>query len=206
MRRAITALAWITSVTVWCAPSFAGGGAAAEFKGYVAIDQVLKDRMIREGALFSLGIYLDDHFSDFGISLVDLLGVYKGGALDSSFHNGQPNVVNMLLWHVAFSGLSHDLGEVCTPSAPKGLLAEGVQDSLKQALKPVCAWPAPEAKSDEALMGLWLALMSFDAPMEEFEAWRDFFRGPEYASARPQDAVADMALAIFSNPHFLLRK
>jgi hypothetical protein len=182
---------------------------SARFKGYVAVNRQLEERVVLEGQGFQLATYLDEFLSTFngvtfyGNGLVSLLGIYDSSALDSAFRNGEPNVINMLLWHVAFSGLSQDIGALCDPSSGT-LFRSLARPTLLEALKPVCDWPAPSARSDDALMGLWLALMSFDAPMSEYQAWRDFFQGPAFASAKASDAVAAMALAAFDNPYFLL--
>ena len=69
----------------------------------------------------------------------------------------------------------------------------------------MCAWPADEAKSDEALLEFWLALMGHGAPEAEFAAWRDFFRA-SYSGKPAAETVAAMTLAITMNPHFLLHQ
>ena len=180
--------------------------AMSEFKGYFAINRTLQERLVQSPNTFQLGVYLDESYNPFGNSLLDLLGTYDRGSLDSAFRNGKPNVVNVLLWHVVFSGLSRDLAALCLAGAPPNPRIGSLAPSFESALKTVCAWPQASAQSDEALLAFWLGLMSFDAPIEEFEAWRDFFRSAPYVNAPAQEAVAALVLAAFSNPYFLLRR
>lgn len=203
---------FLFALSVAAGPAWADPSPNAQFKGYVAINEVLTERIVKPGASFTLASYLDEYYYNAGIfggggtSLLDLLGTFNGGTLDSSFHNGNPNVINMVLWHVAFSGLGRDLAALCGSGGSSGFGYLDVREDLTASLKPLCSWPAPAAKADDAMMGWWLALMSFDAPETEFEAWRDFFRGPDFAQATAYDTIAAMSLAIFNNPHFLLRK
>ena len=47
--------------------------------------------------------------------------------------------------------------------------------------------------------------MSFDAPPEEFAAWKDYFLNEaEYANAPASTALPAMTLAALFNPYFLL--
>lgn len=186
-------------------------GASSGFKGFPVIKRVLSERWLGDAMTLDLAIYLGEgggYYSSSG--LTSLLGSYEGsgGSLNSTFSNGEPNVVALVLWHVIFSELAVDLASTCTSNGKHYTRAASVpvRDSLTAALKPICNWPAASARSDETLLGLWLELMSFDAPEEEYEAWRDFFKGPAYAGATYTQVVSAMVLAAYSNPHFLLRK
>ena len=179
----------------------------SEFRGYIGVNNILNARLIKEDSNFQLGVYLDDTFgrSD---NLLLLLGAYAGGGFPDKFHNGRPNGVNMLLWYIAFSGLSHDIATLCSANTSEDLaskLRSQVNPIFIEALKPVCAWPAASAKTEDVLYAFWTAVQGFDPPFDEFEAWRAFFLGPDFAAAPALDAISAMALTMFMNPHFLLR-
>ena len=138
----------------------------------------------------------------------------------------------MLLWFVAFDGLAHDLAQICvlgpnpTPSpspspspspvpgevaAPKTTGSTAVatilqlNDGYKNQLLALCAWPNSSSRNEATLSALWDATMSFDAPPTEFEAWRDYYLGEQFATADSPTALNAMLKAIFLNPYFLLR-
>jgi hypothetical protein len=69
----------------------------------------------------------------------------------------------------------------------------------------LCTWPSGEARSEEVMIAFWLAMMGYNAPKSEYEAWRDFVR-KTYAQNKPQEVVSAMTLAIMLNPHFLLQR
>jgi hypothetical protein len=75
---------------------------------------------------------------------------------------------------------------------------------FRAVLDPLCRWPAPEAKS--ALKPFWLAVMGYDAPESEFEAWERFALGSSYAGKGANEALPALFFAIVYNPYFLLRK
>ena len=70
----------------------------------------------------------------------------------------------------------------------------------------LCTWPSPASKNPDLLQRFWTDVMGFDAPPEEFRAFKDAFSDPEFAGWAPADVVAAMTRAILLNPHFLLRK
>jgi len=81
-----------------------------------------------------------------------------------------------------------------------------VRPTFHAALMPLCKWPADSAKSDTALYNYYTALLSFDAPPEEFAAWKDYFlNNAQYANAPASTALPAMTLAALFNPYFLLR-
>ena len=200
----------MTLLTLWMMMLGMGHASAsdvmAEFKGPAAIDAVLRERLYTDAAQFSLAKFLGEK-GDYYKGLTGLLGSYGGGGLDNTYQNGLPNVVNMILWHVALTGLSDQIGANCYSAdalAYHSADALTYNETFAAALKVICNWPAPTAKTDDALMNFWLVLMSFDAPMSEFAAWKDFFLTSAYKDAKAQEAVAAMVLAMLNNPYFLL--
>jgi hypothetical protein len=204
------ALASILLLSQASTPALAHSTPVASLRGYATTHRILTERIVKPSISYNFAAYLDEHYypgSFFLNGLLELLGVYAGSSsFDSSFRNGNPNVINTVLWHILFSGLSEDIGKLCVESASPNPLLHITQDSFRSALQPLCSWPSPASRSNDALLAFWLALMSFDAPIEEFDSWREFFQGPTYEQASASEAVAAMSLAILDNPHFLLRK
>jgi hypothetical protein len=180
------------------------GSGIAQFKGYEAINQIIRARMIEEDGDFSLGDFLGDHFSPFIQGLTDLLGVYSGTGTANEFRNGEPNAVNMLLWYTAFSRLSTLIAaQECGQEEVEYRIA--LNKEFKDAVDALCAWPDPSARNAENLTELWDYASRFDAPEVEKSAWQEFFLSKEYADKSAIPAVADLLTAVFYNPYFLLR-
>ena len=186
--------------------SLAHADGAAEFRGYTAINRRIKDRIARVNG-FELGMYLSEvNAEPAPDGLLSLLGTYLGSDTDAQFRNGQPNPLNLILWYVALTGLSRDIAAYCDPAQPApapGLL--GLRPAFAAALHPLCAWPKPEAKTRDVMLGYWIALVGFDVPWTEFEAWQDFFtRTAPFATDAALPAVTALTLAALYNPYFLL--
>jgi hypothetical protein len=56
------------------------------------------------------------------------------------------------------------------------------------------------------LLDFWLGVMGYNAPDEEFTAWRDMFLHSSYQNRPAAETIEAMTLAITMNPHFLLHK
>ncbi|MBK7844368.1 MAG: hypothetical protein IPJ71_11830 [Bdellovibrionales bacterium] len=95
------------------------GKNGAEFRGYVAINRLIKERFLQEGASFELSRYLGEEYVDpslgvfTGTNLIDLLGGYQGSGYNSRFNNGEPNSLNMLLWYLILKEFSKSISNVC---------------------------------------------------------------------------------------------
>ena len=61
------------------------------------------------------------------------------------------------------------------------------------------------SEREAALFGFWISIMSFDAPLQEYQAWKDFFLDGPFVKSPAPDVIRAMAAAILMNPHFLLR-
>jgi hypothetical protein len=187
-----------------------GGNRVGEYRGYVEINQTLRTRLLESGTAsywFSLGRYIGENSDRFD-GLPVLLGGFSGEATNNDFRNGNPNAMNMLLWQIALSGLAGDVAGSCgTNNNPLKLgFAYKYNDQFAARLKKLCAWPAVEAKTEDNLLKLWLSVMSFDAPKQEYEAWRDFFLASSspFANSPSKDAVKAMMRAMLLSPYFLL--
>jgi hypothetical protein len=168
------------------------------FKGYDALNSLVRDRLIAPGKAYDVGSYLGSS------QLESLLGTYQSNGLNQLFVNGSPNVLNMVLYHLALSGLAGDIGGLCGQPSTSAL-AGYVSADFQAALTPLCAWPAPSAKTGDVLLGFYTAVMSFDAPPEEYQAWSQFFLGPDFSARTAKDTVTAMSLTLLLNPYFLLQ-
>lgn len=199
MKRASKLFSLVLPISVLVVGSVALS-APSEFRGYEAINSLLRQRLMEPGSKFELGIYLGQPVrSIFNSNLTDLLGSYSSGAMNSKFQNGAANAANVLLWHVAVSGLARDISRLCVEPA-----ALPVQPRFKNIVDSLCGWPAASAKEEKVLLKYWFALMGYRADQAEYEAWRDFFL-QTYANAGPAETIAAMTLAIGNNPYFLLQ-
>jgi hypothetical protein len=90
------------------------------------------------------------------------------------------------------------------PPSPRHSLRGEVNSQLLSVLGHVCKWPDGSAKTDGSLYPFWIAVLGFDPPYGEYEAWRNFFM-QEFAVANAEQAVAAMSFAMMMNPFVLLR-
>jgi hypothetical protein len=186
-----------------CLIGFSSSGLANPLKGYAKINSIVHERIAKTNG-FELGQYLDKVETIPNGDLLSLLGTYDGSDTNSTFHNGAPNTLNMLLWYIAFNKLSDAIASNCS-----GMTTDGSNlvliPQFAAALKPLCAWPAKSAQSDGVLYGFWSAILSYDAPPEEFQAWKTFFLSESsYQGANASTVISDMALSALYNPYFLL--
>ena len=179
------------------------GETVGRFKGYVAVDLGMRQRLLAPGAANHLSGYLGAETDEFS-GLVSLLGGFSGGSGASQFRAGDPNAMNMVLWQMVLSLFSQDLAKSCDAPTPADALP--LNSAFSARLMPLCSWPTPAAKTPENLQAFWLAVMGYAAPQAEFAAWRDYFLAVDspYANAAPKDVVGAMLLAMFLNPNFLL--
>ncbi len=178
-------------------PAFAEAG---HFRGYRLVEQILSERLTMPGYEIFFYDYLGGPYGT-GRNLLPLMGSRSspgGGQIE--FRNGEPNSVSTLLWYLVLDGFSKDVGESCVTTRR----AFSVDFTTK--LAELCRWPAESAKSEKVMQDFWLAVMGYDAPKSEYQAWRDFFLRSSYSSESAAPTVAAMTLALVYNPHFLLNK
>ena len=180
--------------------AFAAGPGEAEFRGYVRTNTILRERLFGPGSDFELGAYVGQQYAGYGTNLLDLLGTQKNGFAGGRFRNGVPNSLNMLTWHMLFTKLSGDVAGLCGGGADFKF-----REAFAAQIKGFCGFPEGQADWNEKLFTLWMTVMSFDAPLSEYEAWRAFWISPEARSMQGAEAVEWMMLSLFNNPYFLLR-
>lgn len=174
--------------------SAAQGANVGEYRGHVEIQNRISERILLNNPFF-LGTYADGQ-----TGLLSLLGEHSSNG-ENSFRNGRPNSINMLIWQLVLNGFVMDVQAGCAGNS-KLLFSP----SFQQVLRTMCEWPSSSAQSESSMRLLWLSLMSYDAPEEEFLAWRAFFLHSSFAGRPSSEALPALLLAIVYNPHFLLRK
>ena len=173
---------------------------ATELKGYVETNQALRERIFDQGGQYEVGDFIGVRYSDFENNLLDILGTYKSSGVTLGFKNGQPNSLNILVWKMMFSQLSDKISGLCIGGDSTNFSVD-----FSTQMTGLCKWPAATARSEESLKTFWTILMGYDAPEEEFLAFRDFFLSDQWSQARPNDVVWAMSYSILMNPYFLLR-
>lgn len=165
---------------------------AARIKGLTAISQELSARI----AVPEDPIDLRDFIP--GEGLETLTGTWQPQGSEHSFQNGEPNAVNMVLIRLTFSRFAQNLAGSCQTAY------FSLNDDFYDALEALCAWPAPEARSEEIIQDFWLYLMGYSAAKSEYIAWRDFILR-EYADKPARETIEAMTLSLMLNPYFLMQ-
>ena len=156
------------AVAVWLGAGLLFGTAAvaqsSQFKGWSAVWTELSARIAPRDVPLAVDRFLPAE------DMEDLLGTWSTFAAEHDFRNGYPNSLSMMIWQVAMSGFADAMGQSCSRPDLE------FNASFKAVLDRVCTWPEAQARSDEALTSFWLAIMGFNAPQEEYLAWREFLR------------------------------
>ena len=180
------------------------------FRGYTQINQTVHERVAEENG-FELGQYLDKvSVVPSSGDLLSLLGTYDGSDTNSTYRNGDPNSINMLLWYIALDEFATDIASNCAQitsdvGSPGPVQPLVLRPEFLKVLEPLCAWPEANSKSDAVLYAFWSALLSYDASPEEFQAWKNYFLTEEsYQTAPIGTVISDMGVAALFNPYFLL--
>ncbi|MFO0992643.1 MAG: hypothetical protein U1E67_12030 [Hyphomicrobiales bacterium] len=167
---------------------------APQLKGMAEISQELSARIATREEPFELDRFMPADGLD------ELAGTWADFGAVHHFTNGTPNPVNMVIMHASLSGFAEAMGKSCREPTLE------LNDNFADTLEDICAWPKPAAKTDAVMSAFWLALMGYEAPKEEYVAWRDFFLASSYRDRPATEAVAAMTLAITMNPYFLISK
>ena len=183
----------LVALALCSAPALAADS-APQFKGMAMISMELSARIAPREEPFELDRFMPADGLD------ELAGTWSNFGAEHRFSNGTPNPVNTVIIHASLSGFAAAMGKSCR----EPLLQ--LNDRFADTLEEICAWPKPKAKTDAAMSAFWLALMGYEAPKQEYLAWRDFFLSSSYRDRPATETVAAMTLAITMNPYFLITK
>jgi len=178
----------------FCATAGLAEETAPQFKGMATISMELSARIAPREEPFELDRFMPADGLD------ELAGTWSNFGVEHHFSNGTPNPVNTVIIHASLSGFAEAMGKSCRE--PQLQLNDRFADTLEE----ICIWPKPAAKTDAAMSAFWLALMGYEAPKEEYRAWRDFFLTSSYRDRPAAETIAAMTLAITMNPYFLITK
>lgn len=162
---------------------------------------------------FDLTFFLDGGLYDaFGFipgELFKLVGSYQSDGLRSEFQNGMPNGINILIWYIAFSGISEELAHICDGTAAaqqRNYPQPQFKDAVVNAVTQLCVWPdlSPSMKR-QAAQEYWDTLVASDAPSEEQDAWMELVTSDEYTNKRGKDIILDFTVSALLNPYVLIR-
>lgn len=169
------------------------------YRGVDELAAALQTRTIESNITTYLGAYLGSHFRS-NDNLASLLGYFQGDGLEAGFYNGLPNALNYRLYAALFNSLSKDLVvSTCPVGKPQWMRAH---EELKNVLLPLCDWQHA-ARTREQMMALWLNIMGYRAPMDEFDAWMNLFTSEPLASMPAQELLPLLLESIFMNPYYL---
>ncbi len=175
--------------------------AAAPLRGYRAYQTMLRSRLFKPTSSFELADYFS-YSPTVALQIADLVGTFKNGTPDSRLDNAEPNSLNLLLLEFAFSQLGNSFSEFCGLSTPENMLfRSSTNDYVTQLMGRLCSVTTNTVEAE--LENLWLAVMSYDAPEDEYWAFKEFFL-PQVTTLQPRDFVRSTVYAILMNPYFLL--
>ena len=182
-----------------CEVSYAASG-AAEYRGYVSVNRILRERFMLPGSSFELGSYVGQEYDPVSGNLLDLLGTYKTGFGVGHFRNGKPNSLNMLLWHLLLSEFAKDVAKICTGQNTLKFNAQFL-DSVQG----LCQWPSGNAMNSERLHIFWDRIIKHEAPETEYPLWEKFVTSNQMMHFQKGEAVEWITLSVLMNPYFLLK-
>ena len=173
--------------------------AAANFRGYAAVQEDLYTAFLEPGSEFELFRYLGDD----GEALSRLVGRPDGFGVTFDPRTGRPNGMSVLIWRMLLLHFASDLAQTCPgstiePAAEPHLVLNARAASVVGAL---CSWPTV---TDEALGAAWDLTVSYLAPKTSRTAWIAMAKDPELVALGRDQALPSLLVAAFLHPAFLL--
>lgn len=181
------------ALCIGCVLAQPAASQTSQFRGWAAVWNDLSVRIAPRNAPIDAKRFLPSDEMD------ELLGTWSTFGAEHTYRNGVPNSLNMLIWQVALSGFAEALAQSCTSP---GL---NLHETFISTLRKLCTWPAETASSEDVMQAFWLAIMGYSATIDDFAAWRDFFRS-SYAKRPAAETIKAMTLAITLQPSFLLHR
>ena len=175
--------------------------AAANFRGYAAVQDDLYAKFIAADTPFELFDYLGKN----GDELSKLVGRPDGFGVTLDVRNAKPNAMNVIVWRMMMRGFANDLAASCpgshlTPAmTPKIALSAQANDVVMA----LCAWPAVD---DKALGDAWDLAIGYLAPAKSRAAWIAYAHSSDLQSRRADDALPLLWLGALLHPAFLLEQ
>ncbi len=185
--------------------------ATGRFRGYAETNRIVNERLFARRDAVSISAYFEARAEDslfFGAkpTLAALLGQYDGDGLRTEIENASPNAVNMLLWYLAFDGLSRELTVECAEGGaqPERFALADLRPDFQGSVARLCLELAAGNVADGTYRDLYQAALGVDAPATELESWTAFARGESFVGKTPRDTAQELLMAALYNPYFLL--
>jgi hypothetical protein len=170
-------------------------------RGYVAINALLKQRLVEDPA-FELLSYLEPPSQPQGLdratSLADLMGGHQLVGSTMSTKDAVPAPMNMLLWYMALDGFAADVGGWCADDGAEHVALRADVRDVTLALCDPAADPAVAAD-------LWSMALREDATDADHELWTAFVTEGAPVDD-PVQRVRQLVLAALWNQDFLAGK
>ena len=184
--------------------------ASSQYYGFDHIDRLLTKRILDPEAEVQRRTVLAGHVSP---QLISLLGRATGHGVESTFSNGNPNSLNLLLWYVGFRGLGGDFSTVCvdvweepTQAERAAQIRQTMLPETLDAIESLCKWNDEDFDRELAMQKFWSILVNYDAPGSEFAAWQIYFTSDPFVDMPATDAIEAMTIGALYNPYFLLKR
>ncbi len=191
------------------------GKQVGQLRGFETMQKIIGSRIFKDG--FNLSSLISG--SD---PLVQLLGDFENEGVDRKYQNGDPNGLNIFLWHAMMDKLTNSLVADCDSdsSLENNYMAHvsgleiPITDDLGYAMQRLCGLQAGDQFFDTnvELSLIWDSVMYYDASQEHFKDWESFMQGEEMLVellAFPREKRAQEWLrlgykAMLFHPRFLL--
>lgn len=172
---------------------------AAHYRGFIAYERMIQDRIGGIHTRVDLGQYLGVSESLTDRPILNLLGYYD---TEVSIKNGAPNSLSFLLWNLLISGFVENQLNFCPGAAARP--ANPVVTPEWIALIESACVTGP--LSETLLSQIWTSLAGFDAPMSEYTAWlAEVAAFPQFGTATDGTDRLRFALSlVLLNPYVIL--
>jgi hypothetical protein len=173
--------------------------AAANFRGYAAVQEDLYSAFLEPGSAFELFRYLGDD----GEALSRLVGRPDGFGVTFDPRTGRPNGMSVLIWRMLLLRFSTDLAQTCPGSTLEAAAEPRIVLNARAAsvVGALCSWPNV---TDDQLKAAWDLSVSYLAPKTSRDGWLAMAKDPELVALGPDQALPSLWVAAFLHPSFLL--
>ncbi|WP_324956547.1 hypothetical protein [Oligoflexus sp.] len=187
-----------------------------ELEGYEPINGLMRARLLDNNVSSNENFAIEAIGGPGIFQVRGLLGYHDNTGEVYEFRAGEPNPFSAMLWYNQFALLAHEIGRNCErlPAALGSISFEGeqgaaeyrLQSSIVAMLPELCAWQQTSTPIRNRLQGLWMLVMSYDAPLQERDSWLQYFLESNHGLALGQERVAALFETMFMNPYFLLQE
>ncbi|MCJ8277200.1 MAG: hypothetical protein HRT44_05960 [Bdellovibrionales bacterium] len=193
---------------------FCGSAQASEvanYKGYLKVsDQLFQnvfdihnytDDSGTNLPIFELGSFIDENFSKFSSSLLNLTGFYPMGLDHGEMRNGEPNSVSLMVYYFLFHNVAERVSEDCSVIEDP-VVVQYYQQNFYTWLRRVCSYSDADELTEADYFESWRSFHAFSAPLEEYQAWVNFHDSQTYSDR--SEEVYSLVLTALMNPYTII--